>query len=189
MKKVLLSAMTICLIAATSYGQSENYKPFKVGIGLGYAVPSDGGGGVAIYLEPAYRLKDAIAIGLRLESAVLAKTIGTTEASASGNASYTLNGQYYLSNAKFRPFVGLGLGIFSLASVSVNTNGTTGAAASGSEFGFYPRLGFDLGHFNFIFDYNIIPATKPEVTVGSIPDIKNSYFTIKIGASIGGGEK
>jgi len=65
-----------------------------------------------------------------------------------------------------------------------------------SKLGFYPRVGFDLGHFNFIFDYNLIPATKQALTFDSngvsITDevnIKNSYFSAKIGFSIGGGTK
>lgn len=190
-KKQLL---TITLVLFTTVLSAQEFKPFKVGLGLGYAAPSEGGGGVAIYLEPAYRVSDEIAVGLRLESAALIKTVGENEGSISGNGSYTVNGQYYFSNNKFRPFVGLGLGLYTLASVSVdfgsNGNGSAGVAAE-TAFGFYPRVGFDLGHFNFLFDFNIIGNSEAigfdddlnETTF----DVKNSYWALKLGFSIGGG--
>lgn len=195
MKKILLSlAVLICGVAANA----QDYKPFKLGLGLGYTMPSDGGGGILFDLEPAYRLSDQIAVGLRIESAVMAKTISGTEAKASGNASYTLNGQYYLGNNTFRPYVGLGAGIFSIASVSV---GGLEAVSKESKIGFYPRLGFDVGHFNMNLDYNIIGASEVEtvtsieidsngnaVTTTETLDIKNSYLGIRIGAFIFGGK-
>ncbi|MEL6558199.1 MAG: outer membrane beta-barrel protein [Bacteroidota bacterium] len=196
MKKQLL-ALLLVLFAVVVTAEAQEYKKWKVGLGLGYAAPADGGGGVAVYLEPAYRVNDQIAVGLRLESAALAKVVGDEEASISGNASYTVNGQYYLSDSKFRPFVGAGIGIFSLASISVSTTGTSGDISAGGDtkFGFYPRVGFDLGHFNFIFDYNLVGNSElPGVTVDnngntttSNVDVKNSYFAVKLGFSIGGG--
>lgn len=180
MKNVFLSM--VLLVAAISTASAQEYKPFKLGLGLGYTMP-EGGGGILFDIEPAYRINDDIAVGLRLESAVMAKKVGDDEASASANGSYTLNGQYYLSANKFRPYVGLGLGIFSIASVSMAN--TTGELDGGSEFGFYPRIGFDLGHFNVNLDYNIIPATKIE---GTDVEIKNSYLGIRFGAFIFGGK-
>ena len=195
MKKVLL------LIAFVVVGLSANaqeYKAFKVGLGLGYAIPSDGGGGIAVYLEPGYRISDQILLNLRIESAAMAKVVGDQEASVSASGSYTLNGQYYFNNNDFRPFVGLGAGLFNNASVSVSVdvNGVGTVAADfdpSASIGFYPRLGFDYGHFNFIFDYNIIPATDEVEFDGTTIDlgddkIKNSYMSIKIGVSIGGGK-
>ncbi len=182
MKRVtLLFALAVCL---TLGAQAQEYKKFKVGMGFGYTIPSDGGGGIALYFEPAYRVSDQIAIGLRIESAAMAKNVGGETSSVSGTASYTLNGQYYLSNNKFRPFVGLGFGLYSNASISVDGFADLDPSPS---FGFYPRIGFDLGHFNVTLDYNIVPATK-EVEIGGTSDeIKNSYIGIKLGFSISGG--
>ncbi|MTI19502.1 hypothetical protein E1176_00560, partial [Fulvivirga sp. RKSG066] len=186
MKKIVLSlAIILCGIVANA----QEFKPFRVGIGLGYTMPSDGGGGVLFDIEPSYRLSDEIALGLRIESAAMARAIGEDEGSVSGNGSYTLNGQYYLSNNKFRPYVGLGVGLYSLASVSIS--GTSGEIASESKIGFYPRVGFDLGHFNLNLDYNLISATEESFDFGNgntvETDIKNSYLGIRIGAFIGGG--
>lgn len=190
MKKQFLLGLLL-FAGVTSYAQ--DFKPFKVGLHLGYAAPSDGGGGVAFALEPAYRINDAIAVGLRIEAAALAKSVGETEAEIATSGSYALFGQYYLSNNKFRPFVGLGAGLFSNATLEVQDSGVTGDFDPSASFGFFPRVGFDLGHFNLLFDYNIIGATD-EVDVpgfGTVElddEIKNSYFSVKIGFSIGGGD-
>jgi len=188
MKKVTLLFALVAFIAFGS--QAQDYKPFKFGTGFGYAIPSGGGGGLAFYLEPAYRLSDEIALGLKWEGAIMGKAVGDEEAKAALVGSYTLNGQYYLSNNKFRPFVGLGFGLYSNASVEFE--GESGSGSVGSSFGFYPRVGFDFGHFNMILDYNIIGATKEVEIGGQTVDlgddkIKNSYIGIKFGVSIGGG--
>lgn len=190
MKKLLLLVLGVVLFTGVS--NAQEYKPFKLGLGLGYAKPSGegAGGGVLFAIEPAYRINDAIAVALRMEWAVMAKiAYDGSESSASANASYTVNGQYYLSNNKVRPYVGAGLGIFSLASVAVNS--TSGGGDVGAKFGFYPRIGVDIGHFNINLDYNLIPATTAEdmdITSGEDIEIKNSYLGIRIGAYIFGGK-
>lgn len=191
LKKQLLTLALFFVVTALS---AQEYKPFKVGIHLGFAAPGDGGGGVAFAIEPAYRLSDEIAIGLRYEGAALAKVVGEEEGEIGTNGSFTLNGQYYLSNNKFRPFVGLGLGIFSSSSIGFSVDGVGSVDLDpGAEFGFYPRVGFDFGHFNMLFDYNIIPASETAIDLNGTGlgdvEIKNSYFSIKIGVSIGGGQK
>lgn len=189
---VLAFAMVFVTLA-----QAQDFRKFKVGIGVGYGAPSDGDGGVLLYFEPMYRLSDQIAVGLRIESAAfVGQPISGTpyKAAAFGVGSYTASGQYYFGNGTFRPFVGAGLGMYSLAAVSSDIGGsnvTIGAAAT--VFGFYPRIGFDLGHFNMLVDYNLVPEQTTDVTIGGFGTTKNtsnySYIGIKIGASIGGGKK
>lgn len=167
---------------------AQDFKPFKLSIGLGYAVLSDGGGGILFEVEPAYRLSDEIALGLRLGSAVMAKAIGENEASASGQASYTVNAQYYLSNNTFRPYIGAGVGIFSIASAAVSGTGSSTAVAGESKIGFYPRIGFDLGHFNVNIDYNLVSASDAQdFNSGETIEVKNSYIGIRIGGYFFGG--
>ncbi len=193
MKKLLL---IVLLFIAVSAAKAQEFKPFQLHFGLGYAIP-EGGGGVLIGFEPAYRINDAIALGLRWEFAGMAKAVGDAEADLSFNSSWTVNGKYYFSNGSFRPYAGLGLGVYSIAAVSFGDD--SGEVGGGSKFGFYPRIGFDLGHFNINIDYNIIPSTTLEgftytdgsgttVTSDGV-DIKNSYIGIRIGAFFFGGRK
>jgi hypothetical protein len=194
MKKHL--ALCLLLVLPLSVTMAQEFKPFKVGIGMGYAAPGTGegaGGGVLFYVEPAYRASDLILIGLRLESAIIArgiKGVGQDNVSgdASSNVSYTLNGQYYFSDHYVRPFIGAGVGLFSLASVKFNTadnNNSINANEVGAEtrVGFYPRIGIDAGHFNLTLDYNIVPP----IDIPGGGEVKNNYLGIRAGFSIGGG--
>lgn len=193
MKKSLM--ITCLVLVAASSGYAQEYKKFKVGIGLGYALASGEGskGGVLITLEPAYRIKDNFSIGLRMESALVTRGLSTSLTGLSVDVaaigSYTLNGQYYFGEgSSFRPFFGAGLGIFSLSKIDISyTNGgqtLTGSFPSESQFGFYPRVGFDYGHFNLALDYNFVPATK-----AGTGEFKNNYLGFRVGFFFGGGKK
>jgi outer membrane protein W len=195
MKKNVMIACLVLVAASASYAQE--FKKFRVGLGLGYAMASGEGssGGVLFALEPAYRIKDNLSVGLRIESALV--TRGASAALLPGSSidvaaisSYTLNGQYYLGEgSSFRPFVGAGLGIYSLGQVNTTftNSGSTFKQSFGAEsqFGFYPRVGFDYGHFNVALDYNFIPSTK----INSSAEFKNSYFGFRLGFFLGGGKK
>ena len=205
MKKLsILTVLTI--ITVTVFAQRQEFRKFKFGTSFGYTIPADGGGGLAVAFEPAYRISDELAVGLRIESAAAAKNLdedGSEQAEVSFTGSYTLNGIYYFSNEDFRPFAGLGLGWFIPGKVEASS-GENGEPAAGIDpdgvFGFYPRVGFDYKHFNFMIEYNIISKTEGEfevtttqggqsVTTSSEVEIKNSYLAIKLGFFIGGGRK
>lgn len=187
MKRLFLLAI---LAVSINFANAQDYKPFQLYIGVGYTVPQ-GGGGVLFDIEPAYRINDQIAVGFRWESAAMARVVGEQEASISGTSSYTVNGKYYLGDSNFRPYVGAGLGAFGLASVSVS--GAGAGAGAETKIGFYPRIGFDWGHFNINIDYNFIPSSEIEgVDSNGDPatfDVANSYLGIRIGAFIFGGKK
>ncbi|MGJ3234588.1 hypothetical protein [Marivirga sp.] len=187
MKKLLLIAL---MAVSINFVNAQDYKPFQLYSGIGYAIPS-GGGGILFDIEPAYRINDDISVGLRWEVAAMARIVGDQEASLSGTSSYTLNGKYYLGNSSFRPYVGAGLGAFSLASVSVS--GAGAGAGAGTKIGFYPRIGFDWGHFNINIDYNFIPSSEVEGVDdqgnATTFDVANSYLGIRIGAFLFGGKK
>lgn len=197
MKKVLVVLSLVLLVAFNS--NAQDYKKFKVGLGLGYGAASGSGskGGLIFTIEPAYRLSDNFSLGLRMESALL--TRGYSQSISGGSfdvaaiGSYTLNGQYYLSKGGFRPFIGAGLGVYSLAAVSATANGggvsiTADVAAAESKIGFYPRFGFDAGHFSMSLDYNLVSATKVDAQLGG-GEFKNNYLGVRLGFFLGGGKK
>src|SRR5687767_3075386 len=187
--KRFLTVFALTLFAAAAVNAQE-FKKFRLATGLGYAMPGGegSGGGILYDIEPGYRVNDALCVSLRYEGAAVARGLSESvagyDASVAAIGSYTVNGIYYLSNNNFRPYVGAGVGFFSLASVTVTTS-SAGAAAE-SKIGFYPRVGFDLGHFNINIDYNIVGPTKFE---GSDVETKNSYIGIRIGGFFFGGRK
>lgn len=191
MKKFyLLFTFFIAMVVSV---HAQEFKAFKVTLGLGYASASGNGasGGILAYAEPAYRLKDEIQLGLRFEGAWIVRGVSGNADNVSfdvaGISSTTVNGQYYFMSGGFRPFAGVGIGLFSLASVSIDTDGNntnSSVAASSSKFGAYPRIGFDAGHFVLTIDYNILPNTETDTYT-----FKNSYLAIRAGVAIGGGRK
>lgn len=186
MKKLMFSILFLTIVAF-SYAQSTTFKPFKVDFAVGYAMPGGSGAkaGVLFAVEPKYALNDNIALGLRLEGAVVARA--TQDASGhfvSGDvkaaASYLATGDYYFNTNRFRPFVGAGLGFFSTAAASVDTNGDVVEGASAIKFGGAPRVGFEFGHFRMAVEYNVAGKTN---------SINNNYLGIKLGFFAGGGRK
>lgn len=153
MKKKL--TILLLLTAAYTVTFSQDLKPFRVGVGLGYAAPATTGagadGGVLFYIEPGYRPCDNVLIGLRLEGAVMARGVegvnkDDVKGDATTNFSYTINGQNYFTDNYVRPFIGAGVGLFSLAAAKFNTSNADNSiiaddASAETRFGFYPRIG------------------------------------------------
>jgi Outer membrane protein beta-barrel domain len=206
MKKLLLIGAIVCFSlmaraqSTPSSSSSSEYHAFKVDLTLGYAIPPSNStsagdnvkAGVTFGLEPHYRLSDALAIGLRIEGAALAygNTSGSGE-NTSGSAnvsviySYCPSIEFYLLKGGFRPFIGGGAGIFDQGSVSISGSdqGTsnTGYVTLGSKFGFFPRAGFEVGHFRLSAEYNILG--------NDANGNSSNYAAFNIGFFFGGGRK
>lgn len=199
MKKTLFtSVMILCAFFLHAQSDEREFKPFKVDVSVGGAIPEGSGskGGGIFVIEPKYAIVDQFCVGLRIETAVMARafknsdgTYSSADVSASG--SYLATGDYYFTNTSFRPFAGGGLGVYSLASASVDNNGNTSDVASATKFGGMIRAGFETGHFRLGIEYNVIGNSTVQSmdyqgnTYASTS--KNSYLGIKIGICIGGG--
>jgi outer membrane protein W len=202
MKKIL--TVGIILFSMTNLVKAQTFEPFKVDIAAGAAIPSGTGskGGVLFAVEPKYAVMDQISVGLRLEAAITARgAVASDGSSASGkvaaSSSYVATGDYYFNNNTFRPFAGIGAGIYSLASADFDTNdqgGDVSGIASATKFGGLIRAGFELKHFRLGVEYNLIGSSKETVTdfqgntLGTITT-KNSYLGIKLGFFLGGARK
>jgi hypothetical protein len=199
MKKLLILSITVLTI---SCAKAQVFNPFKVDFAVGGAIPGGSGakGGVLFALEPKFAVMPQIAIGLRLEAAVMARGFeaadgSTASAKVAASASYLATGDYYFSNFIFRPFVGAGVGIYNQASASFDSNVADGSvsAQSGTKFGTMFRVGFELRHLRLAAEYNIVGKTT-QSGVDSYGDpytitSSNNYLGLKIGFFVGGGRK
>ena len=163
----------------TSVANAQDYDKFKLGLGAGYAGGKgaegiSAGGGILLTLEPAYRVSDNLAVGLRLEAAVYGHDF---DGWPGGIASFTMNSQYHFDTEFFRPFVGAGLGVY--------------LGRDLGAFGFYPRLGFDWGHFTLAFEYNLIPRGSADYDyLTNTSSITSAYyFGIRVGGFFFGGKR
>jgi outer membrane protein X len=195
MKKLLL--FTVILLSI-HFAKAQEFSPFKVDLAVGGAIPQGSGakGGVLFALEPKYAVISRLSVGLRLEAAIMARGFVASDGSyasadVSASASYMVTGDYYYSNRTFRPFTGIGIGAYSFANATIN-NQTVGTS-SGAKFGTMVRSGFEVSHFRFAVEYNIVGKNTQSVDDGSggktTITSKNSYMGVKIGFFIGGGRR
>ena len=180
MKQFFLLSLILMTVQISIAQQERVFKKFKTDVSFGYAMPKGGqaDGGALFAIEPKYAITDQIAVGLRLEVAVTVNidTEGD-ESSATGNGSYILTGDYYFNNNKFRPFAGLGGGLYTTATVDENTEIESGAdLPTDSNFGFMGRVGFEYGHLRLGVEYNFLQENA-------------GYLGLKLGVVIGGGRK
>jgi outer membrane protein X len=181
MKKILFTAVLICGLALTM--QAQEFKPFRFDAGLGYGLPLTKSldGGIQFYLEPKYEIADQIAVGLRWEGSLFAGAdVNGASADVKLSSAYFATGDYYINNNKFRPFVGIGLGIYSIGGVSVSSGENSVETDAKSNFGALIRAGFDVSHFRFAVSYNYGGKTAGDETF--------HFLGVTIGFYLGGGK-
>ena len=202
MKNFLAIFILSASISLSTKGQDAvRLNPFKADLSIGYAIPGGEGtkGGIVLAVEPKYAVIPNLAVGLRMEGAIIAKFSGYDEEGNAMNTkvkaagSYLATGDYYFTNNyALRPFAGAGAGIFSLAGIEVNSSSEN--ISGGSKFGGMVRGGIEAGHFRIGVEYNIVPKTTFEGYDSNGNYVtgltsSNNYIGIKIGACIGGGRK
>lgn len=196
MKKILAGILVLFAISA----QAQEFKPFKVNLSIGYAKPFNAGvsGGVLFAVEPKYGINDNVDLGLRLELASVARGVqvngNTTTGDVSAYSSYLITGNYLFGSSSVRPFVGAGLGLFTIGSggtVVIANNGQANQdirLVSDTKFGGMIRAGVKAGHFVAAVEYNAVPTTNSTLSNTQITS-ENAYLGVKVGFDIGGGRR
>ncbi|MEM8584555.1 MAG: hypothetical protein AAGF87_09815 [Bacteroidota bacterium] len=179
MRHFFLAALLSCTLATSVQAQATNYGAFEWDIvRLGYAIPGgvDGvTGGLLLGTEPRYNINDQISASLRIEIAVYGSDLEGDNVDIGAAGSYTLFGDYYFDTEKTtRLFGGLGIGLFSGASVSVGD--VTADAAN--TIGVVPRVGVELGHFRVALEYNL-----------AFDEAVANYIGLAFAGTIGGGPR
>lgn len=192
MRKIIYAI--IAVLATTQMAQAQEQGKFRVGLEGGYTMPS-GGGGVLLAVEPKLNVADNMNVGIRFESAAMAKNVNvgaaSMEASLTASMSYSGTFDYYFNSgsSSFAPFLGGGVGYSSLGSIGFDLDdieeaeGSAGVEVDG-KFGGLVRAGFEAGKFRLAATYNLIGKT--ELFEGA--KIKNSYLGISLGFYLGGGK-
>ncbi|WP_194777618.1 hypothetical protein [Pararhodonellum marinum] len=197
MKKYLL---LILAVLSFSFAFAQEKGKFRVGLDLGYTIPTEGGGGILFYLEPKYNVADNINLGLRIGGAVMARDLfydDFTEdyrGKVAANGSYLATMDYYFdgSGGKFVPFLGFGLGYYAFANIEVDSTipeEDFGTLESRGALGGMLRGGFEYRKLRVGLEYNSIPKSNIQNLQGqNIGRVSNAYFGISIGFYVGGGK-
>lgn len=158
---------------------------FRLDAGLGAALTFSGmkSYGIAAFTEPKVTIGPNITAGVRFEGDALfggkiSDVAEDVEVGLSTRAAILLRGEYFIGQNSTRPFVGLGLGRYTIASTSASGSGTAAIQAS-NNFGVAPELGIAFGHFKLSAMYHIVGGSSlVEMEVGEPQEITNSYFGI-----------
>ena len=194
MKRIILTAIAVF---ALSNGYAQKEGGFRVGLDLGYTVPSNGGGGILFSIEPKYNIKDNMNVGLRIGAAAMVRDIegegDSQSAKLSANGSYVGTYDYYFNAAgtSFVPYIGGGAGYYSIANVEVDSGSNTESIAldASGKFGGLLRGGFEWGKFRMGLEYNLVPkSTLQDLNGNNKGTISNSYLGIHLGFFVGGGK-
>jgi outer membrane protein X len=194
MKKIIL-AVFITLVFANVYSQKQG--GFRVGLDLGYTVPSNGGGGVLFSIEPKYNIKENMNIGLRIGAAAMIRDIqdngNTTSAKVSANGSYVATYDYYFNKAgkSFVPYIGGGAGYYSIANVEFSdaVDSDQMAIDAAGKMGALLRGGFEWGKFRMGLEYNLVPESNlQDMNGNNLGTVSNTYLGIHLGFYVGGGK-
>lgn len=182
MKKTLAFLLIILTVqlAKAQNEADDTFKKFKVDVSLGYAIPQGSGtkGGIIFVIEPKYAVLQQFSVGLRMEAAALVDNLDYNGNSGTVTVlgSYLATGDYYFTNSKFRPFAGIGAGVYRSASGTFVDGNNTSTTQTASQFGFMARGGFELGHLRVGIEYNFLKENA-------------GYLGLKLGVCFGGGRK
>jgi hypothetical protein len=180
--------LTVFLLLISTASFSQTYRRVTFGTGTGFAFSNVYG--PLLFLEPAYHISDAWSVGARLEGGLVSLRNNLTLV-----GSYTVNGHYFFSQNTFRPFAGIGLGIYAVETGPEKCDCKTDA--SRNQFGAYPSIGFNYRHLLVKMEYNLVAGghiMTTSIIPGSsgIPEakfVKPDYLILKFGVLIGGGKR
>lgn len=179
---------------------SEHYFPARVDVGLiGTYLPTGlGGGGFGGVVEPKFLLTDNIALGFQFQGELsFGGSVGADGTSVGiGAVAATLaKGEYlFTRHGNVRPFAGLALGLYDIASESVSAGSSNASVdqKAARTFGIQPEVGVDLGPVRLAVAYNLMLGTEVEVEqmVGNTTttaSYSENYLMFELGFRIGGG--
>jgi len=201
MKKMIV-VFTLMLSSMMMFAQKSSngrkFKAFRGDLAIGYAIPGGSGskGGLLFAAEPKYSLLPNVAVGARIEGALMINgtnlEAGSEDFKVQTTSSFIATGDFYFINDDFRPFIGGGAGIYSTGGAQVSNGNDPVSTGSATKFGGMIRGGFEYKHFRFGFEYNLIGNTDLETrnintVIITKNEVKNSYIGIKFGFTFGGG--
>jgi len=198
-KNIFILALTIISLQ----GFSQEKGKVRVGIDGALAFPNLGLGGGGD-LDIRYNVTDNINAGVKLGLAMMLKDLSLDDTGTSGEMTYGINtsflvtGNYYFSKGTsiVAPYVGAGLGSFTLANIYAAYDGSTTSYTSSTvpeldnKFGGVLSAGLEIWKFKLALNYYLIPQSRRFNIVTESYDgySKNSYLDFTVGFYVGGGK-
>lgn len=183
MRKSIFASLSLLLLLFSNLIFAQQYKPFKMDIGVGYIYQIDKElfdetmSNFSTYLEPKYNLRDDLSVGMSIYSTVFVAESERKLFEIGMILSMALVGEYYFTDRNVRPYLGMGIGWYQYFELN-------GASLINQEenivkpsIGFRPKVGVLIHRLNLSLIYHL---TASKV----IPN----YAGLGVGFYFGGGK-
>ncbi len=183
-KNLILIVMLLFFSFCFAQNDDHELKLYRHEISLGIAKPFNSGLGFSFATEPKFAVIKKLAVGLRLEGLIWLDTDNQATLGYSESFSYSLvpTVDYYFTKSAFRPFVGVGYGLYFYSKSSSYYENANNP-------GMLARVGFEAGHFRLGIQYNHITRNYKPNGNSSGHSVNWGYFDLKLGVVIGSGNK
>ena len=196
MRRAVLALLLVH--TADAFADGEHDDPIRIVAGLtGSSVAVSDRDGAGMVVEIMTMVRDNIAVGGRVEVAVMfGGHVGQDQLAmdVAMAACGLLKSEVFLSDTTVRPFVGFGVGGYTIGSQTIASGPTTAAIQqqTGRYFGVAPQLGVDFGRLRLAVTYNAILGASLEVhqTVGTVQQtttVSQNYVSLELSFRFGGG--
>ncbi|HWU89411.1 MAG TPA: hypothetical protein VN253_19255 [Kofleriaceae bacterium] len=197
---VAVLALSSIIESRDALAEAEHYEQIRVDGGMtGSFVSVSDRNGAGMVAEIKVMVHDHLAIGGRVEVAVMfGGHVGQDELplDVAMAACGLVKGEYYLGDSSIRPFVGLGVGGYTIGSQTISSGPNTAGIdqQTGRYFGIAPQIGIDLGRLRLAATYNAILGATLEVrqTTGNVEQtskLSQSYLSLELSFRFAGGRK
>jgi outer membrane protein X len=185
MRKILF----VLLLSVPLVSSAQIYFKMDAGLGGAFTFGDLKSYGIMAHAEPKVFILPSLSAGLRIEGDALFGGTITEEASdlsvgVSSRAAILLKGEYYFTDNKTRPFLGLGVGSYTIANTSATGEGSASIGA-GNHFGVAPELGVTFGNFRLSAMYHILTGSSlVDMSAGAPKEISMNYLVIQLGFKV-----
>lgn len=192
MRALQTLALAGVLAAPAAYADSSQHEQIRVDAGLtGAWVGVSDRNGSGLVVEIKSMLNDQLALGGRVEMAVMfGGRVGDadTRLDIAMAACGLVKAEYFIGDAAVRPFVGLGVGGYTIGAQSIDdsASGTRIQQQTGRYVGVAPQVGLDIGRLRLAATYNAILGATLEVQQQTgtgyerIDEVSQNYLSLEL---------
>jgi hypothetical protein len=197
---LLALSLASALTSGDVFAEAESYEQIRVDGGMtGSFVSVSDRNGAGMVAEIKVVVHDRVAVGGRVEVAVMfGGHIGQEDRplDVAMAACGLVKGEYFVIDGPVRPFVGLGIGGYTIGSQTITSGPNTAGIdqQTGRYFGVAPQAGIDLGPIRLAATYNAILGATLEVrqTIGDVEQtskLSQNYLSLELSFRFAGGPK
>lgn len=199
LKKLTLFQLLLFHLLNSNAQEASNVK-LEIGVGFPIGTSSDNFG-ILAHMEPKLKVSNKAFIGMRMAIAINSQTLENQNSNKfmideefdHGFFSVVPTLDYYWQKERFLPFLGLGIGAYSIGNYldvsrigAANPNDRQFEVEVGYQIGLLLRGGIESKKVRLSMEYNFVPQTTIESPEGEkVGTVNSSYLGITFGLIIG----